>query len=78
MINDSVRLVVLWRCTIIPWVECLLATRFACGSPRLYQFTYPMPFRSVSICDRSFVSFGLSVRVLFSGVVHGISVVRVV
>ena len=51
----------LWRYTIIPWVECLLAIRFACGSPRLYQFAYPMPVRSVSIRGRLFVSFGLFV-----------------
>ena len=58
-------MIVLVRCccnaAIIPWVECLLANRSACGIPRLYQFSYPMPFRSVFVCGLSFVFFGLFV-----------------
>ena len=47
--------------SIIPWVECLLAIRFACGVPRLYRFFYPIPFRSVSVCGFLFVFFVLFV-----------------
>ena len=56
-------MIVLVRCccnvAIIPWVECLLAIRFAYGVPRLYRVFYPMPFRSVSVCGLLFVFFGL-------------------
>ena len=38
-----------------------LAIRFAYGFPRLYQFVYPIPVRSVSVRGRLFVSFGLFV-----------------
>ena len=38
-----------------------LAIRFAYGFPRLYQFVYPIPVRSVSVRGRLLVSFGLFV-----------------
>ena len=60
MINDSVY----WWCLI----QCYhsvgrvpLAIRFAYGFPRLYQFVYPIPVRSVSVRGRLLVSFGLFV-----------------
>ena len=58
-------MIVLVRCccnvAVIPWVECLLAIRFACGVPRLYWIFYPIPFRSVSVCGFLFVFFVLFV-----------------
>ena len=60
MINDSVY----WWCLI----QCYhsvgrvpLAIRFAYGFPRLYQFVYPIPVRSISVRGRFLVSFDLSV-----------------
>ena len=38
-----------------------LAIRFAYGFPRLYQFVYPIPVRSVSVRGRLLVFFGLFV-----------------
>ena len=38
-----------------------LAICFAYGFPRLYQFVYPIPVRSVSVRGRLFVSLGLFV-----------------
>ena len=64
MVNDSISIIVRWHAcnmTVIPWVECLLAIRFACGVPRLYRFSYPMPFRSVSVCGFLFLFFVLFV-----------------
>ena len=38
-----------------------LAIRFAYGFPRLYQFVYPIPVRSISVRGRLLVSFDLFV-----------------